>query len=208
MLVAAQRISLCRFNRNKKMITISKLLMIFSAIILLSLMFVPIWNIDLNAPQYPEGIGLRIWISEITGKNEFDLHNINKLNHYIGMKTIEPDDIPELKIMPYIVWGLIILGLISALIKKRAFVLSWIIILLIILSIGLYDFYMWEYDYGHDLDKHAPIKVPGMVYQPPLIGTKQLLNMETTSSPAAGSYLIGLSMLLAVTSYYISGKEK
>jgi len=67
---------------------------------------------------------------------------------------------------------------------------------------------MWEYDYGHDLDKHAPIKVPGMVYQPPLIGTKQLLNMETTSSPAAGSYLIGLSMLLAVTSYYISGKEK
>jgi len=85
------------------MITISKLLMIFSAIILLSLMFVPIWNIDLNAPQYPEGIGLRIWISEITGKNEFDLHNINKLNHYIGMKTIEPDDIPELKIMPYIV---------------------------------------------------------------------------------------------------------
>ncbi|PJA97567.1 MAG: hypothetical protein CO129_00580 [Ignavibacteriales bacterium CG_4_9_14_3_um_filter_34_10] len=190
------------------MITISKLLMIFSAIILLSLMFVPIWNIDLNAPQYPEGIGLRIWISEITGKNEFDLHNINKLNHYIGMKTIEPDDIPELKIMPYIVWGLIILGLISALIKKRTFVLSWIIILLIILSIGLYDFYMWEYDYGHDLDKHAPIKVPGMVYQPPLIGTKQLLNMETTSSPAAGSYLIGLSMLLAVTSYYISGKEK
>jgi len=188
--------------------TLSRLLMFFSSIVLLSLIFVPIWNIDLNAPQYPEGIGLRIWISEITGKNEFDLNNINKLNHYIGMKTIEPDDIPELKIMPFIVWGLIIFGLISVLIKNRKLVLSWIIILLIILCIGLYDFYMWEYDYGHKLDKSAPIKVPGMVYQPPLIGTKQLLNMKTTSSPATGGYLIGLSMLLSVASYYISGKER
>ena len=43
--------------------------------------------------------------------------------------------------------------------------------------VALSDFYHWEYEYGHDLDTvHAIIKVPGMTYQPPLIGSKQLLN--------------------------------
>ena len=41
---------------------------------------------------------------------------------------------------------------------------------------ALYDFYAWGYDYGHNLNPEAPIKVPGMAYQPPVIGTKQLLN--------------------------------
>ena len=38
------------------------------------------------------------------------------------------------------------------------------------------DFYLWEYEYGHNLDPTAPIQVPGMSYQPPLIGYKMLLN--------------------------------
>ena len=57
----------------------------------------PLWYIDLEAPQYPEGIGLQIWINQIVGQNPHDLANINGLNHYIGMKEIEPESIPELK---------------------------------------------------------------------------------------------------------------
>ncbi|PKL87902.1 MAG: hypothetical protein CVV23_13145, partial [Ignavibacteriae bacterium HGW-Ignavibacteriae-2] len=63
-------------------------LIIFASILLIGVFFFPIWRIDLNAPQYPEGIGLRIWVNKITGANDFDLQNINKLNHYIGMKKI------------------------------------------------------------------------------------------------------------------------
>ena len=28
-------------------------------------------------------------------------------------------------------------------------------------------FYLWEYDYGHNLNPNAAIVVPGMSYQPP-----------------------------------------
>lgn len=45
------------------------------------------------------------------------------------------------------------------------------------------DFWRWEYDYGHNLDPNAAIIVPGMAYQPPLIGFKQLLNFGAYSIP-------------------------
>ncbi|HOI28943.1 MAG TPA: hypothetical protein PLZ15_04215 [Melioribacteraceae bacterium] len=188
----------------------SKYLMIASALILLGAFLFPIWNINLEAPQYPEGIGLRIWVNQVTGEKEFDLKNINGLNHYIGMKPIVPDAIPELKYMPYILIFLSLTGILIAFLKKRKMLLVWIVFVLVVMSIGLYDFYMWGYDYGHNLDSTAPIKVPGMSYQPPVIGTKKLLNITATSLPGLGSILIFISVGLATTSYFIDkkGKEK
>jgi len=65
--------------------------------------------------------------------------------------------------------------------------------------VGLWDFWRWERDYGHNLDfQHAIIKVPGMTYQPPLIGSKQLLNFTATSWPATGSILLGVAFVLGL----------
>jgi copper chaperone NosL len=61
---------------------------------------------------------------------------------------------------------------------------------------GLADFYCWGYDYGHDLDPEAILKIPGMSYQPPLIGSKQLLNFRATSWPASGGWILVLALLL------------
>jgi copper chaperone NosL len=55
---------------------------------------------------------------------------------------------------------------------------------------GMADFWKWEYDYGHVLDPTAAIKVPGMTYQPPLIGEAKLLNFLSTSWPATGGCLL------------------
>ena len=61
--------------------------------------------------------------------------------------------------------------------------LVWIILFVLFAIAGLVDFYLWGYDYGHNLSDDAAIKVPGMTYQPPLIGTKQLLNITASSWP-------------------------
>lgn len=185
----------------------SKKLLFISAIILIAVYFFPLWNINLEAPQYPEGLGLRIWVNQITGLKENDLQNINGLNHYIGMKPINPDDIPELKIMPFAIGFMIVLGLFNAIKGNRKTVYVWIILFLVLGAIGLYDFYMWEYDYGHNLDPNAPIKVPGMTYQPPLIGSKQLLNINAVSLPALSSYIIFLSVLLAVLALIVDKRK-
>lgn len=185
----------------------SKVILITASLILILTFFFPLWSIDLEAPQYPEGIGLRIWINQITGLKPNDLNNINGLNHYIGMKEIVPDAIPELKIMPYIIIFMIIFGLVSALAGKRFLVYAWIALFVILAAIGLYDFYMWEYDYGHNLNPHAAIKIPGMVYQPPLLGSKMLLNFNAISLPNISFYILVLTVALAVLALFFDRKS-
>src|SRR5690606_16687867 len=91
---------------------------------------VPIWQIQLQAPQYPEGIGLLIHHNTITGNKPQDLRNINGLNHYIGMKSIEPDMVPALKIIPYAIIFYVIFGLVVAV--TGSVKLGWIWLTLII----------------------------------------------------------------------------
>lgn len=187
--------------------SLSKKILLFASLMLVLTYFFPLWNINLEAPQYPEGIGLRIWLDQITGLKENDLQNINGLNHYIGMAKINPDDIPELKIMPYAIGFMILFGLFNALKGNNKSVIAWLILFIILGVIGLYDFYMWEYNYGHNLDLTAPIKVPGMTYQPPLLGSKQLLNITAISLPAMSAYIIFASIIFTVIALFINSKN-
>lgn len=158
----------------------------------------PLWSVSLTAPQYPEGLGMYIWAHTVAGIGPNDLQNINGLNHYIGMQVIEPDAIPELKVMRPGIIAMSIAGLLVAWLGQRRWMRVWAGALLLSALVGLADFYKWEYDYGHNLDlENAPIKVPGMSYQPPLIGSKMLLNFTATSWPATGGLLAIGAVLLS-----------
>lgn len=188
------------------MIKLARITGACAALMLLLTYLFPLWRIDLAAPQYPEGIGLLIWVDKITGKNPNDLRNINGLNHYIGMKEINPDSIKELKIMPPLIAVLALTGLLLAVLGRRKLFMIWLVLLILTMAVGLIDFYLWEYDYGHDLNPKAAIKIPGMSYQPPLIGSKQLLNMRTSSWPDLGGWAIVLSAVLGGLSLTIFNK--
>jgi len=139
-----------------------------------------------------------VWINTITGQKPNDLHSINGLNHYIGMKAIVPDAIPELRLMPRIVAGLIAIGLFVATLGRRSLLFGWTALFALIAAAGLVDFWYWGYDYGHDLDPTAAIKIPGFSYQPPVLGSKQLLNFTAHSWPGIGGWAIGIALIVAV----------
>jgi len=184
-------------DREDEVKKISRIIVMVFSILLVTAFILPIWEITLDAPQYPEGLGMNIWINKITG----DLQTINGLNHYIGMKKIEPDSINELKMMPYFLGALIALGLIAGISGKKKLLALWAAVFIIIGTAGAFDFYMWEYDYGHNLDQEAAIKVPGMSYQPPLIGGKQLLNIYASSYPDTGGFVViaaGIASILVL----------
>jgi len=165
----------------------------------------PLWHIRLIAPQYPEGLGLLIHVNTIGGVRPTDLANINSLNHYIGMKAIDPNAIPVLHIMPWVLGALVGTGLIVAIVGRRRLLTTWLAGFLVAALAGLAEFWLWSYDYGHNLDvEHAIIKVPGMTYQPPLIGAKQLLNFTAVSLPAIGGVLIGVAFLLGAAALVLS----
>ena len=189
-----------------------KLMILLACAFLLAVFFVPIWHIQLNAPQYPGGLDMYIWINKITGTDEFTIQNINILNHYIGMQAITPESFKELKIMPYVVVFFIIAGIATAFLKNKKILLAWFIIMVVGGTIGLIDFYMWQQAFGNELDPAAPIKVEGMSYSPPFIGSKVLLNIEAISYPALGGLFFGIALLLAalacLKSFNFSKKTK
>lgn len=186
---------------------IQRLLMILAAILLIFLFFFPIWSITLFAPQYPGGITMFIWINKITGATSGTLQNINILNHYVGMKFIVPDSIPELHYFQFVIAAMGILALAAAFLDKKPIYLAWVILFVVLGALAIYDFYLWEYDYGHNLSPTAPIKVPGMAYQPPLFGKKTLLNFVAYSYPGWGSLFFGLSVVSGFLAYMFSKKR-
>ena len=161
--------------------------MLAAAVFLLGMFVFPLWKITLLAPQYPDGLGMFIWVSKITGSDPGTLQNINIMNHYIGMKAIVPDSIPELQYMKYIIIAFSGIGLIAAFINKWQLNLVWLVLLVVAGTLAIYDFYLWEYDYGHNLNPDAAIKIEGMVYRPPLIGKKLILNFTAVSYPRFGA---------------------
>lgn len=166
---------------------------ILAALLLIPTLFYPLWRIDLIAPQYPEGLFLTIYAHKLGGNVEI----INGLNHYIGMRTLHTDDFKEFVILPYIFGGFVLFGLLVALINKRSLFFTYSVLYILFCILAMVDFYRWEYEYGHDLDPTAAIIVPGMAYQPPLIGYKQLLNFSAWSWPDVGGYLlVGTALLL------------
>lgn len=183
--------------KENKISSLSKILLIVSGIMLFASLFVPIWQIDLDAPQYPEGLNMKIFATKVGG----DVEIINGLNHYIGMKTIHNEDFVEFKVLPYIIGFFGLFAFATAFIGRKKMLYTLLSLFVLFGILAMYDFWKWEYDYGHNLDPSAAIIVPGMAYQPPLIGFKQLLNFGAYSVPDIGGWLFiasGLFMLFAM----------
>lgn len=178
------------------------ILMVLALICLGAVFFFPLWQILLDAAQFPGGLQLYIWINKISGTDKYILQNINILNHYIGMQAIHPDSIPELKYFPIVTYVLLGLGALALLAKKAWAYLTWAILLSVLGILGIYDFYLWLYDYGHNLDPIAPIKVEGMSYMPPLLGSKDLLNFHVQSYPHWGGMFLGMAIIFAGLAFF------
>jgi hypothetical protein len=195
------------------------ILMIIGSSLLLGLFIFPMWNIRLGAPQYPEPLGINIHVNGLQGESEFDIQNIDGLNHYIGMKTLpKPDEMWEFSVFPKVVWAMaglgILIGILGFLGKvSPIWFLVWFILMTILGTLGIYDFNLWLVSYGSDLDPNAILKLANpdgtpMKYNPPLIGHKKLLNFDAFSYPRSGGILLGFGMFLTLVAYFLGKKNK
>ncbi|MEQ3656579.1 MAG: hypothetical protein ABNH00_12000 [Dokdonia sp.] len=197
----------------------ASILMILGALLLMGLFVFPLWNIKLGAPQYPEPLGMNIYIDGIQGMNEFDIQNIDGLNHYIGMKTLpKPEDMWEFSVFPIVIGSMAALGILIGLLGLFGKVnynwfLGWLILMTVLGILGMYDFNAWMTDYGTNLDPNAIMKLANpdgtpMSYKPPLLGHQKMLNFDAYSYPRLGGYLMGIGMLLTLIAYFVGKKSK
>ena len=127
------------------------------------------------------------------------------------MKTIHAEDFIEFTILPYIICFFSLLFIIAGLIGKRKLMNISFVLFVCFGIVAMADFWKWEYNYGHTLNPDAAIIVPGMSYQPPLIGFKQLLNFGAYSIPDIGGWIfvgVGIILLFVVCREWYAARSK
>lgn len=163
--------------------------------------FVPLWQIHFTAPQYPKGLDLFVRSYTIEGGNRgIDLPEINTLNHYVGMKKLDPADFADLDFIPFAIGGLALLALRVAVVGDVRSLVDLAVLTGYFGAFSLGRFAYMLYRYGHDLDPKAAITMEA--FMPPILGTAEMGNFTVSSFPAFGTYLIGafatIVMLLAL----------
>ncbi|PWL37359.1 hypothetical protein DKG77_16450 [Flagellimonas aquimarina] len=195
----------------------ASILMIVGPLFLLGLYVFPLWNIMLGAPQYPEPLGMNIHIDGIRDVNEFDLQNIDGLNHYIGMRKLpKPEEMWEFSTFPLVIGGMVFLGLVIGVLgyfKKVSYgwFMGWFVLMSVLGVLGMYDFNAWMVDYGTNLDPNAIMKLSNpdgtpMSYKPPLFGHAKMLNFGVTSLPSTGAWMMFTGMMLILAAFFVGWK--
>jgi len=158
---------------------------------------VPLWKMELVAPQYPRGLVMYAYGYKFeSGGNATydDVHEINGLNHYIGMKKIKT--VNEMKLFIPGVIALIGATLAASFIGwKRRWIQGliaagfWFMPLFFIV-----DLQGWLYYYGHTMDPDAPLNIGS--FTPKVFGSTKVMNFHSETSFAAGFYLMVLAALV------------
>ncbi|MCB9876657.1 MAG: hypothetical protein H6835_03555 [Planctomycetes bacterium] len=169
----------------------ARLVLIALVIPLLLSFAAPLWRISMEAPQYPDGLSMDIYSYKLIGGNDgHDVQEINTLNHYIGMHQITREELRDLDWMPFGMVAMALLALrAAALGNVRTMIdLSMIAAYISVVAFGRFLFMLYEF--GHDLDPHAPVHVEP--FMPVVLGSKKIANFTTHSMPQLGSVLMGV----------------
>lgn len=176
----------------------ARLMLLCAAVLLAATYVLPLWNLTMFAPQYPDGLRLDIYSHTLVGGNNGqDVKEINVLNHYIGMHDLVNESFTEFKWMPFVIGALGLLVL-------RAAVHGTVVALVDVTMLFVYfgAFSLWSfgyklYRYGHDLAPDAAINV--QPFMPPMFGRQQIANFEVYSYPRPASYAMAGVVLLLVS---------
>jgi hypothetical protein len=181
----------------------SRALLVLAALILVATFVFPLWTLTMFAPQYQDGLRMQVYSYKLDGGNGGqDLKEINVLNHYIGMRDLVVEDFTEFKWMPFVIGGLGLLFLRTAVQGRMSHLVDVAVLYLYFAAFSLWSFAYKLYSYGHSLSPGAAVKVEP--FMPPLFGFKQLANFEVYSYPAGASYALGAVGILLVVAVVVA----
>jgi copper chaperone NosL len=185
----------------------SRVLILVAALVLIPTFIFPLWNLTLISNQFPDGLSMDIYSYKLEGAkspNRDDLKEINSLNHYIGMRSLNEEDFTEFKWIPFVIGGVILLALRAIVLGKMSKLVDLFVLFTYFSLFSLWSFYDKMYLYGHQLDPTAAVKVPP--FTPPIFGHKTMANFEVYSYPAPGSYFMALVPVLLLVAIWLSIK--
>lgn len=166
-------------------------------ILLLVSIFFPYWHMELEAPQYPNGLFLTAYVNNLTE----DVKEIDGLNHYIGMRPLGEAAAFERAASVYLMIAMVLM------VEVAAFVHSKWAVLLAIPVIGfpvgfLVDLFYWMRRFGLNLDPHAPLSSSVKPFVPTVLGEGGIGQFKTYAELGTGYWLAVVSGALIIVGFY------
>ncbi|MDE3096376.1 MAG: nitrous oxide reductase family maturation protein NosD [Chloroflexota bacterium] len=170
---------------------------VIACVLLAGAVFVPLWKMQLVAPQYPKGLVMYAYGYKFEGAGRStynDVTEINELNHYIGMKKI--GTVTEMKLfLPGV--AALIAGTVA--ISFVAWRRRW---LRALVALGFWamplffvaDLQYWLYNYGHTMDPTAALNVHP--FTPRVFGATKVMNFHSETAFQTGFYLMVAAALV------------
>ena len=160
---------------------------------LLVSLFLPYWLMELEAPQYPDGLHVQAYVNHLTG----DVREIDTLNHYIGMRPLEEAAQLERAASIWVIIALILLVEGAAYVHSRwAALLTLPAILFPVFFLA--DLHFWLDNFGQNLDPEAALSSAIEPFTPPVLGVGMVGQFKTVASPGAGLILAALAAVLII----------
>ncbi len=166
-------------------------------IMLLVSIFFPYWHMELEAPQYPNGLFLTAYVNNLTE----DVKEIDGLNHYIGMRSLKEAAAFERSASVYLMIAMVLM------VEVAAFVHSKWAVLLAIPVIGfpvgfLVDLYFWMRHFGLNLDPHAPLSNSVKPFVPTVLGEGGIGQFKTYAELGTGYWLAVASGAFIIVGFF------
>ncbi|MCK4874978.1 MAG: cytochrome C [Sulfurimonas sp.] len=158
----------------------------------------PIWAVSLEAPNYPkeafpEGIPVFFHFDGFSG----EVHEMNTINHYVGMDPMWVGGKIEREIGIYALLSLS-LGMIYFIAYNTRFLNYLMLIPTALPLLFIADYSYWLYWFGHNLHNWGAFTIKP--FMPTVFGDGKIAQFTTHSYPSIGFYLliaIGLFSLLS-----------
>jgi copper chaperone NosL len=185
----------------------SRAIVLLGVVALAAGAFLPLWRIELVAPQYQEGLTLDMYSHKIAaGHGGQDLFEINTLNHYIGMKPIVQSDFAEMTWIPFAIGIFALLALRSIVMGRIGHLVDLGVLFIYFGAFSLATFAYRLWSYGHQLNPEAPMRMAP--FTPVVIGRQQIANFVQTSLPMLGTVCMGLFLLAILSAIWMSRREE
>ena len=164
----------------------------------------PIWAVSLEAPNYPkeafpDGIPVFFHFDGYSG----EVHEMNTINHYVGMDPMWVGGHLERAIGIYALLLLTLLYILFIAYNNKIFTYAMLIpVSLPILFLADYSY--WLYWFGHNLHDWGAFKIKP--FMPTVFGDGKIAQFTTHSYPTIGFYMIIAISLLSLLAFF--AKEK
>lgn len=176
----------------------SAALLVAAAVMLVASIFLPYWRMRLNAPQYPNGLYVTVFVNHMTG----DVGEIDGLNHYIGMAPLNDAAQLERSLAPFALAAIVLMIIGLAFIHTK-----WAAILAIPAMsfpfVFLFDMWVWLWYYGNHLDPTAALSSAVKPFTPTILGTGHVGQFSTNAWLQPGWYLAFLAAVLTGVALYL-----